>query len=100
MANREGPFCGCGSRRIWQLAYERYLQSPDWQNRRQAVLRRALHLCEGCANRPALEIHHRVYPQGCLPGSHRWLAQEKLFDLVALCAGCHGDLHPGAQEQS
>jgi hypothetical protein len=38
-------------------------------------------------------VHHRRYPQDCWPGSQEWVAQEKLFDLIAICEGCHDDVH-------
>jgi hypothetical protein len=78
----------------WWDAYERYLQSPTWLERRHRVLQRAQGICEGCGNRRASEVHHRLYPQGTLPGSPEWIAAEKLFDLAAVCPECHADLHP------
>jgi hypothetical protein len=82
----------------WWTAYERYLQSPLWAERRQKVLVRARNICEGCGARRASEVHHVHYPARCLPGSRAWVAQEKLYMLVAVCSQCHQDLHPRANQ--
>jgi hypothetical protein len=71
----------------WKTWYsETYLQSEAWKARRDAVLRRAQFVCEGCGERPATQVHHR-------PEAYRQLRQsgrELLCDLVALCEDCHG----------
>lgn len=77
----------------WWDAYNLYLSSPDWHHKRALVLRRAAGLCEGCGMNRATQVHHRKYPRGCAPGSEEWLAQEKLFDLIAICDECHEDVH-------
>ena len=84
----------------WWEAYERYLQTPTWFEKRRAVLRRANDLCEGCRIRKAVQVHHLpgCYPRGCLPGSREWIKAEKLFHLVALCLQCHEDIHPGLSQ--
>jgi len=79
--------------RKWQQAYLVYLSSPEWFYKRQRVLDRADGICEACGVLRATQVHHHRYPQGCLPGSEKWLAQEKLFDLAAICEPCHQDLH-------
>jgi 5-methylcytosine-specific restriction endonuclease McrA len=81
------------SRQEWQRRYQAYLQSPVWRDKRARVLKRANGLCEGCGEHRAAEVHHLRYPQGCWPGSDEWISQEKLFDLRAICPGCHGDVH-------
>jgi hypothetical protein len=80
--------------RCWWAAYDHYLQSSSWAEKRRLVLRRANGLCEGCGSSRAVQVHHRNYPQGVSPGSLEWIAREKLFDLIALCSRCHTDLHP------
>ena len=75
------------------LAYEEYLQSPMWREKRWRVLERCRGICEGCGNRGAREVHHLRYPRGCLPGSEQWVRREKLYDLVGLCEVCHGDVY-------
>jgi ribosomal protein L37AE/L43A len=78
----------------WWDAYDEYLFTDVWQDKRQAVLRRANWTCEGCGVHRATQAHHLRYPRDCLPGSDAWIRQEKLFDLVAVCRQCHDDLHP------
>lgn len=89
--DQEARFAG---RDEWWDLYNDYLLSPVWRARRERVLMRANRLCEGCGDREATQAHHLRYPQNCLPGSAEWMAQEKLFDLVAVCAKCHDDVHP------
>jgi len=79
--------------RQWWEAYDRYLESPVWQEKRRLVLRRANGVCEGCQKADAVQVHHEFYPRECLPGSPKWIAQEKLFHLIAICRRCHEDLH-------
>jgi 5-methylcytosine-specific restriction endonuclease McrA len=70
-------------RRPW---YASYLQSNAWLDRRDKVLDRAKGLCEGCRERPAQEVHHLSYDN---------VGAELLYQLVALCKGCHGIAHAG-----
>ena len=79
--------------RLWWQRYDTYLLTPTWRGKRARVLERANGRCEGCGERRATQVHHERYPQGCWPGSDEWIAQEKLFDLIAICAGCHTDVH-------
>ena len=81
-------------RRRWWEAYDRYLQTPYWQEKRRLVLRRANGFCEGCLKNKATQVHHTCYPKDSKPGSRDWIRKEKLFHLVAICSGCHQDLHP------
>jgi hypothetical protein len=80
--------------RRWWEAYNAYLAGPDWRAKRAKVMRRANETCEGCGERPAAQVHHLRYPRGSWPGSSEWIAQEKLFDLRAICVECHADVHP------
>jgi 5-methylcytosine-specific restriction endonuclease McrA len=77
----------------WWRAYNAYLLTDRWNQRRSVVMRRSNGICEGCGTRQAVQVHHLRYPQGCLPGSEQWLAQEKLWDLQATCRECHDDVH-------
>lgn len=79
--------------REWWEAYNRYLESPEWREKRELVLLRAHHQCEGCARFQARQVHHLRYPRNCFPGSEEWILKEKLFDLVAICDRCHEDVH-------
>ena len=77
----------------WHALYAEYLRGDTWRRKRNLVLRRANGICEGCGTASALQVHHTSYPQGCWPGSNEWIAQEKLFDLRAICRSCHEDIH-------
>ena len=68
-------------RRDW---YHRYLQSPQWQRKRQLVLKRANGICEGCGLNKATQVHHLTYER---------IGDEMLFDLVAVCDQCHDEVH-------
>lgn len=68
----------------WPELYADYLKSRRWADRREKVLRRAQFRCEGCGDQPATEVHHLTYEH---------VTQEFLFELIALCRGCHERLH-------
>jgi 5-methylcytosine-specific restriction endonuclease McrA len=72
----------------WWAGYSEYLESPEWQAKRAKILARAGGVCEGCGERPPGQVHHLTY---------RRLFRELLFDLVALCNGCHQACHPTKQ---
>jgi hypothetical protein len=79
----------------WREEYTRYLQSPEWLEKRRRVMSRCNGICEGCGEANAVQVHHRWYPpRPILPGSREWIRAEKLFHLVAVCMRCHNDLHP------
>ena len=68
----------------WLAWYADYLASAAWKERRERVLARAGGVCEGCGKAPATQVHHLHYARvGC----------EMLFDLVAVCDGCHPIVH-------
>ena len=77
------------------LAYEEYIQSPIWLEKRRRVLERCGWMCEGCGSRKATQVHHVRYPRSEVPGSAGWCAREKLYDLVGLCERCHTEIHWG-----
>ena len=80
--------------RQWHLAYNQYLKTPTWRRKRRQILTDCCGRCQGCGRRQAVEVHHKEYPQGVMPGSVEWVRMEKLFMLVALCPDCHTDVHP------
>jgi hypothetical protein len=69
---------------VWADLYRDYLKSQEWAVRRAKVMRRAGHICEGCGNKPATEVHHLTYDH---------VTEEFLFELVAVCGDCHERLH-------
>lgn len=64
--------------------YRRYLESPEWAEKRSAVRMRALGRCEFCGSAMA-HVHHVRYPKR--------LGNEPLTDLLAVCEGCHAKSH-------
>lgn len=67
----------------WWRAYDQYLLSAAWANKRTAVLARDAFVCQSCRERRAVQVHHLTY---------RHLFHEPLFDLVAVCVTCHDDI--------
>lgn len=67
-----------------QAEYEAYLRSPAWRELRGAVLARASDCCELCRIFDAVQVHHLTYER---------LGNERLTDLLAVCATCHESLH-------
>lgn len=74
----------------WWIQYNAYLNTTAWRLKRQAVLTRANNWCEGCAGRPATDVHHKTYDH---------MGNELLFELVAVCKTCHHILHPEMDER-
>lgn len=70
-------------KKLWFEQYNRYLKSPEWQEKRTLVLKRDKHLCQACLNAFATQVHHKSYQFVDLTGS------EPAFDLVAICTPCH-----------
>jgi len=68
----------------WLEAHSEYLQTDEWQEKREAVLEREDNLCQGCRAALAAHIHHLSY--------EHW-RDELLFELVALCEDCHERAH-------
>jgi 5-methylcytosine-specific restriction endonuclease McrA len=62
------------------MTYDEYLQSPEWQERRQRKLRKAGFKCQLCSGKGALDIHHNTYER---------LGVERETDLIVLCRECH-----------
>lgn len=70
----------------WWAEYNRYLKSPEWQQKRQAVIRRAEGRCELCGMRKPIQVHHLTYAR---------MRHELPEDLAALCFDCHKRQHSG-----
>ena len=69
---------------LWKRHYNIYLQSPEWQQRRQAVIKRDQGLCQGCLTNLGRHVHHQTY-------NH--VGAELLFELILLCEACHEKCH-------
>lgn len=65
-------------------AYQRYLQSSEWGERRKLVLQRDRNTCQGCHKARADEVHHLSYAH---------VGRELLYELVSLCRQCHEVAH-------
>jgi hypothetical protein len=68
----------------WWSRYHAHLASPKWADLRKLTLKRANYRCEGCGIGIASEAHHTTYEH---------MGDEFLFELLALCPGCHERLH-------
>lgn len=64
--------------------YRHYLNSPEWAEKRAAVLKRSKGICEGCLAEPATQVHHLTYDH---------IYDELLWELVAVCRRCHEKAH-------
>jgi hypothetical protein len=67
-----------------QTAYEWYLGTQFWQQKRLACLEAANHICERCHKAPATEVHHLTYVR---------VFNELASDLMAVCSPCHREIH-------
>jgi hypothetical protein len=70
--------------------YLAYLQSDHWKEMRRLALEYADYRCQLCNSPECLEVHHRTYER---------MGRERLADLVALCADCHGWHHGRASDR-
>ncbi|UAB78651.1 HNH endonuclease [Erythrobacter sp. SCSIO 43205] len=72
------------------LEYQEYLNSSEWRDKREKVLKRANGTCEGCLDRAATEVHHITYEH---------IGEEFLWELRAVCQQCHDRIHQSEEEQ-
>lgn len=68
---------------FWEW-YNGYLISDEWKARRALVMKRAEGWCEGCREQSATMVHHLSYAH---------VGDEFLWELVAICSGCHDRAH-------
>ena len=70
----------------WWARYDEHLHGDEWQRERNAVMARDGGRCQaflpGCTG-TATEVHHLSYDL------HNAIGAAPLWDLVAICAGCH-----------
>ena len=64
--------------------YTAYLRSDAWRNKRRQRLDIDHWRCVRCHSKDNLEVHHKTYKR---------LGNERMGDLVTLCATCHGYEH-------
>lgn len=68
----------------WHNTHDEYLQSPEWESKREVILRRDNYTCQRCQAASAAVVHHITYQNLC---------NEYDFELVALCRHCHDIIH-------
>ena len=68
----------------WREAYNTYLNTLEWEEKRQAVIKRDNNTCQGCLAAKIDVIHHLSYEN---------VGDELLFQLVGLCQRCHDNAH-------
>lgn len=68
----------------WWEWYSIYLNSDEWKYKRAAVFDRADSMCEACGTSGAEEVHHISY---------KYVGNEPLWDLKAVCSECHKIIH-------
>ena len=73
-----------------RTSYETYLQSPEWDRKRKAALKRAEYHCQLCNGQEKLNVHHRTYDR---------LGHERSADLIVLCENCHAQFHGKLNEE-
>lgn len=74
----------------YESEYDKYLRSPEWQEKRQERLALDNHKCAFCKSTENLNIHHRTYEN---------LGNEDVrHDLVTLCEKCHKEVHEKIKE--
>lgn len=69
---------------LQSMPYPAYLQTPEWEAKRLAALRRADNHCELCYAEQTLHVHHKTYARR---------GDERLSDLIVLCERCHARFH-------
>lgn len=68
----------------WWARYHDHINSDDWRQMREKVLRRDGYVCRGCLEAKATEVHHVSYAN---------FGAEFAFELLALCRPCHKRYH-------
>lgn len=67
------------------MPYYKYLQTPEWQERRKRAMKKAGFRCQVCnAYGVRLNTHHRTYERR---------GNERDTDLITLCEACHQIFH-------
>jgi hypothetical protein len=64
--------------------HEQYLRTERWQQLRARALQRDGYVCQGCLEKPAVDVRHLTY------ANH---GDELLYQLVSLCKSCHERAH-------
>ena len=87
-AQDSGGFSPVRQRELSELSYVEYLQTPEWDGIRRAALARAGYMCQTCAAKGKLHVHHNKYPPR---------GTETKLDVCVLCVPCHHKFHGVAE---
>lgn len=66
--------------KAWSNSHSTHLQTFEWSELRQLVLKRDEYTCQCCLKNKATEVHHRSY---------RHIGKEPAYELISLCRDCH-----------
>jgi len=77
--NRKNKISG-RSQTNWRGKYKEYLKSKQWLIKRKSAIKYYKGRCCRCGSKYRLEVHHLNYSR---------LGNEKMSDLLLLCADCH-----------
>lgn len=77
-----------------KVTYADLLNSPQWQKKREVILKRDNSTCQKCGVKENLQVHHLKYIGRDLP----WDAPNK--HLITLCKNCHALAHEGVDIKS
>ena len=68
----------------WKIAYEKYIASPQWQDKRRQAFALYGRKCKHCGAKKELQVHHKTYAN---------LFNERMEDLEIACKKCHMAIH-------
>src|SRR5436305_1627691 len=72
--------------KLRSLATMKYYNAPEWEKKRETILRDRGRKCEGCGA-DATQVHHKWYTVGKKPWEY------PSFAFEALCRSCHMNRH-------
>lgn len=67
-----------------KAAYDSYMASAEWRERREEYYRSRDKVCAACGGRNQIHLHHRTYVR---------MGKEWDQDLLPLCENCHKQVH-------
>jgi len=70
--------------RHYKKVYHSYLNTKEWHDKRNKMLKYANYKCSRCENTENLQIHHLNY---------NTIGDESLSDLEVVCVSCHKKTH-------
>jgi len=70
--------------RNYKIVYHSYLNSKNWHDKRNQMLKFANYKCSRCNETENLQVHHLNY---------NTIGEESLGDLEVVCVNCHKKIH-------